>query len=200
MILHKKDLMKKYVKKELGMKIYAIDDKLEELENARIAIESAGHECAFSRDGEECLEIIPCVQPTAIQKFNAGVGKELGNVGQLAQLEILQAVEGMCQCGGGIITDMMFNLIPQMDDVSPSGVLVVLHALAFNVPVVVCTDVQEVGGHHAKALGWIHDAYIMPAKRCGVLPFGWVETKNWDQAVKMLEEIHCKKRECFYTG
>ncbi|MEA3323232.1 MAG: hypothetical protein U9Q12_03335 [Patescibacteria group bacterium] len=164
------------------MEVYVIDDKAEELENARIAIEAAGHECA---NGEL----------SAIQMFNAGIGKEHGNRGQLAQVELLTAVERMRDCGGGIITDMMFNLIPQNGDVPPSGILVVLHALSRGVPLVVCTDAEEVGGHHAKALSWIHDAYIMPARRCGVLPFGWIETKNWKNAVKKLEDIQVKKGE-----
>ncbi len=170
------------------MKIYAIDDKLEELENARIAIEVAGHKCMNLEENSKKIMI----QSSAIQKFNAGIDKELGNTGQLARLELIQAVEWMKNCDGGIITDMMFNLQPQHDDVPPSGILVVLHALAFGVPVVICTDAEEVGGHHAKALSWIHDAYIVPAKKCGILPFGWVETKNWANAVNKLEEIHKK--------
>lgn len=157
------------------MDIYVIEDKAEELENARSAIEGAGHKCANGK-------------LSAIQMFNAGIGKEHGNRGQLAQLEPLQAVEWMRDCGGGIITDMMFNLIPQNGDVPTSGILVVLHALSRGVPVVVCTDAEEVGGHHAKALSWIHDAYIMPAKKCGILPFGWVETKSWQAAVRLLVE------------
>lgn len=66
----------------------------------------------------------------------------------------------------------------------PAGLLVVVHSLFLGKPVVICTNAAEKGGHHEKAISWIHDAYVCAAPET----FGWEEDKNWDRAVKILEE------------
>jgi hypothetical protein len=163
------------------MKIYIIDDKRDEMEKGYSAVEGNGH--FASRD-----------RLSSIIWFN----EKLEGAGSMAQKQLLRCVEYAKESGGGIITDMMFHLtspLSQDDPAPPSGLLVVMHCLAAGVPVVVCTDASEVGGHHAQALHWIFDGYVMPARSKGVLPFGWVENKDWDAAVKLLEQIHAQQKE-----
>jgi len=90
--------------------------------------------------------------------------------------------------GGGIITDLMFHLSsPAEENIGqpPAGLLVALHAVAHGVPVVICTDAAEVGGHHAKEISWIYDGYVN--RLWGKCPFGWVEDKDYRKAVTLLE-------------
>lgn len=158
------------------MKMYVLEDKNTEFSTAVKAITDAGYECPD----------IPFMEDLP---FNYGKdGQEGFDVGKT----ITAAIRVAKASGGGIITDMMFQTCPyaKKDDLlPPGGLLVLIHALANGVPVVVCTDAAEVGGHHAKALSWIHDGYVIPAQREGVLPFGWVEDKDWDKAVALLAQM-----------
>lgn len=167
------------------MEIYAIDDKSTELEKAWEAIENNGHSIINKN----------CRSRESIMRFaeNYHYSQDIG-----CDLEWRNAIKIAKECNGGIITDMMFRLVTPLgedDPMPPSGLLIVIHALAAGVPVVVCTDASEVGGHHAKALRWIHDGYIIPARRFDSLPFGWIENKDWDAAVKLLEQLHAKQQE-----
>lgn len=168
------------------MQIYIIDDKKTEIEKASNAVVVAGHEVSsigISRTG-------------SISYFNKTDNISELSVAWDATNEVFLAIEKMKEVGGGIITDMMFHLATASpeDPIPPSGILVVLHALSAGVPVVVCTNASEVGGHHAKALHWIYDGYILPAQLRGTkLPFGWVENKDWDAAIKLLEQLHAQK-------
>lgn len=161
------------------MKIYAIDDKHEEVEKAHETILANNHEIATVGIG---LNMVA----------HHNLPENLHSTSRSASREILLAIKKMKEVGGGIITDMMFFLSWQSGDepTPPSGLLVVLHAVANGVPVVVCTDATG-KEHHEKALHWIFDGYISPAQQLeGVrLPFGWVENKDWDAAVKLLEQL-----------
>jgi len=165
------------------MEIYAIDDKREEAEKAWAAIELRGHRTVSADNGFN----FNCVLLYA----------EYGNCSKSAKGEIIDAIKHLKEVGGGIITDMMFPLAPchANNPCPPSGLLVVIQALVAGVPVVVCTDASEVGGHHSEALSWIFDGYIGDAVQRGDLPFGWVENKDWDAAVKLLEQIHAQQKE-----
>ncbi len=169
------------------MKIYAIDDKRTEITQAKEAVKKNGHEYYSTRG-------ILGLYSKSVCRFNEDLSYENSDS---AQAEIFKAVKEMKEVGGGIITDMMFHLTPPLnknDPVPPSGLLVVMHCLAAGVPVVVCTDASEVGGHHAKSLHWIFDGYVRPARDDESLPFGWVENKDWDAAVKLLEQIHAQQQ------
>ncbi len=166
------------------MKIYAIDDKSQELERAYSAVIKNGHE-----NMRPPLRSILC--------YNVRLERGEIEDGRGAQFELMHMVEKIKMEGGGVITDMMFRLtcpLSEGDPVPPSGLLVVMHCLAAGVPVVVCTDASEVGGHHAQALHWIFDGYVRPARDKECLPFGWVENKDWDAAVKLLEQIHSQQK------
>lgn len=170
------------------MKIYAIDDKRTEIAKAEEVIEKNGHEYHLTRNMLSLYRKSVC-------KFNEDLSYEKSDS---AQTEIFRAVKEMKKVGGGIITDMMFHLTPPLkedDPIPPSGLLVVIQCLAAGVPVVVCTDASEVGGHHAQALHWIFDGYVRPARDNESLPFGWIENKDWDAAVKLLEQIHAQQQE-----
>ena len=170
------------------MIIYVIDDKREELARAKDAIARNGHQ-----DGD--VDYLT----NQVADFNEDILRKKrheNNHGGRAQSELFEAVKEMKMVSGGIITDMMFHLTTPLNDddqAPPSGLLVVMHALAAGVPVVVCTDASEVGGHHDQSLHWIFDGYVMPADSKDNLPFGWVEDKDWSNAVKLLEEICSKK-------
>ena len=160
------------------MKIYIVEDKKDEREKGKSAVRKRGHEnlreneFGFLEDFFESME-----------DFKDG---------SCAQLDLADIIKDLKESGGGIITDMMFHLsrpLKKDDPIPPSGLLVVIQALAAGVPVVVCTDASEVGGHHAQALHWIFDGYVGLAVGLGKnLPFGWVEDKNWENAVELLEK------------
>jgi hypothetical protein len=90
----------------------------------------------------------------------------------------------------GILTDLFWVPRCARGKNAPSGLLVVIHALIHNKPVVVCTsacDEDERWHHHGEAVGWLYDGYI----RCidGVKPFGWIESKDWNAACKSLKQM-----------
>ncbi|HBP01569.1 MAG: hypothetical protein UY41_C0007G0007 [Candidatus Moranbacteria bacterium GW2011_GWE1_49_15] len=173
------------------MKIYIVEDKYAEIKKAQEAIRANNHEVGIPKN----------VLEGSIESFNDINWKEGRNLrdpisAQCANEELFAIIRDAKDNGGGIITDMMFHLAVKLTDepTPPSGILVVLQAISSGVPVVVCTDASEVGGHHAKALHWIFDGYIVPARMNGIeIPFGWVENKDWDAAVKLLEQFHAKQ-------
>lgn len=157
------------------MKILVIDDKREELERAITAVEKHGH--------------------TAIPVH---VVKE----------DLHSWIESKVDEADCVITDLMFNptgynINSDTYDKSPppAGLLVVIFALAKGKPAVICTNAQEVGGHHAEAISWIFDstrcffksstdAITMKYKRgLPLLPIGWEESKNWEAAVQAVITI-----------
>lgn len=96
----------------------------------------------------------------------------------------------------GVVTDLFWthrtDRADHRDNLPPSGLLVVIHALSKGKPAVICTDVEKRArdgtgdrqGHHGLAAGFIHDGYVHHWER--VCPFGWVEDKDWSKAIDML--------------
>ena len=157
------------------MKILVIDDKNKELERAVTAVEKHGH--------------------IAIPVHAVGE-----NLNSLIEDKIDEA-----DC---VITDLMFN--PTGNNINsnaydknppPAGLLVVIFALAKGKPAVICTNAQEVGGHHAEAISWIFDSTrcffkssieAIPIKLkhgMPLLPIGWEENKNWEAAIQAVTTI-----------
>jgi hypothetical protein len=85
----------------------------------------------------------------------------------------------------GIITDLMWNY--GVPPAKPMGLLVVIHSLFINKPVVICTNARAAKGHHGDALSFIYDGYVS-AEGLGDAPrpFGWIENKNWNEAADEL--------------
>jgi len=168
----------------MTMKIYTFEDKREENKKAELAIVENGHEVGR----------IDSLFADRIILLNEGKKENSFDVCREQNYKMHAAKKHQ----GGIITDMMFRLASPLDadePVPPSGLLIVIQALAAGVPVVVCTDAAEVGGHHSKALHWIYDGYIVPAKAYGEgVPFGYVDNKDWDAVVKLLEQIHAQQK------
>jgi hypothetical protein len=174
------------------MKIYIIEDKREENKKAEEIIIGSGNEIGTIktlgyRDGIMRLGEASSISDAYHRQLDA-------------QIEVSRKVYEAKKNDGGIITDMMFNLtspLTENDPIAPSGLLVIIQALAAGVPVVVCTNADEVGGHHAQAMHWFCDGYIFPTMRSErkSLPFGWIENKDWDAAVKLLEQIHAQQKE-----
>lgn len=177
------------------MKIYTFDDKAEQVEKSHEAVISAGHEVAR----------LPHSYPRSAEKLAAETDYRYGEM--LATklfLEVEDAVQLMMQERGGIITDLMFHNKQHQAGAAlpPAGLLVVIHAIARGVPVVVCTDASEVAGHHGEAIGWIFDGYVSrfkdwrPGDHCKdhskAPPFGWVEDKDWGKAVSLLAAMRAK--------
>lgn len=181
------------------MEIAIFEDKECELKKAQCAVKESGNSCAVVVVSEHFNADETIVTCNRIIARRDDPNAELASYCcGLAQEGLFKVMEHIKNIGGGIITDMMFHLTSPLrgdESVPPSGLLIVMHALANGIPVVVCTDAAEVGGHHAQALHWIHDGYIVPAKHGNVLPFGWVENKDWDAAVKLLEQIHAQQKE-----
>lgn len=169
------------------MEIHVFDDKAINVEAANLVIAEMGH------------------TPTATQEYWRKVDEDLiiRSPEKLALSvpdrafawsdnlfeEINKSIQRMKERDGGIITDLMFHISGHHRDKPqpPAGLLVALHAISAGVPVVICTNANEVGGHHAEAISWIFDGYVSkfrnPSMSC---PFGWVEDKNWTEAVHLL--------------
>lgn len=64
----------------------------------------------------------------------------------------------------------------------PCGLLVVIDCLVAGKPVVICTS----GYHHGPAMSWIYDRYLTGFGRREA--FGWNDRKDWEDAVRQLEE------------
>lgn len=180
------------------MKIYTFDDKAEQIEMSHAAITDAGHEVACHTN----QWYLPRVAERLAIEVDYDKGRRLG---QNLFSEIGCMVAKMQRENGGIITDLMFhNKQHQIGDaLPPAGLLVVIHAIANGVPVVVCTDASEIAGHHhGEAIGWIFDGYVSQFKDWRVSdhckdhsrppPFGWVEDKDWGKAVSLLAEMRNK--------
>lgn len=184
--------------KEIDMKIYVFDDKYDNVEQAHVAISESGHE--IPPDYADCGERFQddnfnrqwCRQHSlALHALRKGLwrARYLRQENMFKMIE--HAVEDVKVNGGGIITDLMFHLSTPCDEdhrnQPPAGLLVALHAVAHGVPVVICTNTEEVGGHHAKEISWIYDGYVgrRHSSKCA---FGWVEDKDYKKAVAILEE------------
>lgn len=166
------------------MLMYVFDDKTAEIAKAKEAIVTAGHEIGCLPEHTGTAPKLASSTDNLRQIHSSGLF-----------LEIVLAVKKMAKEGGGIITDLMFQNGPYPSQaIPPAGLLIVIQALSAGVPVVVCTDAKEVGGHHAEAISWIFDGYIsnfrwFSAAEC---PFGWIEDKDWGRAVAMLAEMRAK--------
>lgn len=93
----------------------------------------------------------------------------------------------------GIVTDLFWTHFPPRPgppiENTPSGLLVMLHAMTFRIPLVICTDSRNFGhGHHGNELGWIYDGYIRKVWTHHEPPFNWSweEEKNWSRAIDLL--------------
>jgi hypothetical protein len=97
----------------------------------------------------------------------------------------IEMVEG----ADAVLTDLFWVPGSTKAKTAPSGLLVVIHALVHNKPVVVCTSAcdEDENGHHGEAVGWLWDGYRRNS-RLTDKSFGWVETKDWEEACRCLEE------------
>ncbi len=173
------------------MKIYAFDDKEVNAANAERAILDAGHTCGV-HGGFTFWE----QHDIALRFHKRGGVKESSALRVYREMfdMVEHAIADAKANGGGIVTDLMFHLSPprdsETDNQPPAGLLLALRAIAQGVPVVICTNAEEVGGHHAKEISWIFDGYVTHLGRnCA---FGWVENKDWHKAVNVLEEMSAR--------
>jgi len=141
------------------MRILVIDDKREEREAAKDAIEAAGHGALIYQDlsypqGQKAWETMPTVDGVITDLyFDPRRGGE----------------EAMA----------LYRQSPP-----PMGLVVALHALHVGKPVVICTS----GYHHGPELSFVFDSYISPNMTGRNIAFGWEENKDWARSVKMLEK------------
>ncbi|MDO8495665.1 MAG: hypothetical protein Q7S32_04115 [bacterium] len=140
------------------IKIIVIDDKQEELERAKAAVEAAGHEAIafsdFSYRGD-----VP------------SVWKQMAEAdGVITDLFF----DPRCNTNNDVREAYKANP-PAM------GLVVALHAFHLGKPVVICTS----GYHHGPELSFVYDAYCSATEFD--IGFGWEEGKDWAKAVKMLE-------------
>ena len=153
------------------MKIFVIENNHRELSCAVQAIEKAGHEAVKCQSHDEWF-LFEDRKPFPVE-IPAGVD--------------------------GVITDLMFHISPyrKTRPETPSGLLVVIEAISKKIPVVICTSGFEGDGdnHHSEAMSWIFDGFIMARRNDDCLPFGWEENKDWEVAVKLLEQLHAKQKE-----
>lgn len=147
------------------MKVLCIDDSKEELEKAKKAVEERGH---------ECITVCSSNYPPNAEPWNRTLGKWIDDV--------MKDVNG-------VITGLYLNSDPRhhYEPKPPGGLLVVIHAVALNKPVVICAE----GSHH-KESGWIWDGYLTatPWRSSGRKPFFELEDyKSWKSAVETLEWV-----------
>lgn len=148
------------------MKIFIVENNYLELSSATMAVIMAGHEairCQSYFDWELYEERKPF------------------------SISIPEGVDG-------VITDLMFHTSPyyKKKPETPSGLLVVIEALSKSIPVVVCTAGAD-GSHHSEDMSWIFDGFVKSRLDDDSLPFGWEEHKDWEKAIKLLEQIHAKQ-------
>jgi CheY-like chemotaxis protein len=141
------------------MRILVIDDKREEREAAKAAVEAAGHEAIVFADmsypqGDKFWETMRTVDGVITDLYfnpNRSNDRVMATYRQTP---------------------------PAM------GLLVALHALHLGKPVVICTS----GDHHGAELSFVYDAYVGPNLSNRNIAFGWDEAKDWARSVKMLEK------------
>lgn len=176
------------------MRILLVEDKAEEQEKALSAVLAAGHTLDdFQGERFEALKGMSngVYNPKLFERWNRVYRYALNGTFGMRPPQEEDKVEG-------IITDLHFHAAPNPKGSPPAaGLLVVLDAIRAGIPVVVCTNSEEVGGHHAEALSWIFDGYVSTFKKWweGGAPFGWVEDKDWAKAVSLLERMVSKKAE-----
>ncbi|MBD3359282.1 MAG: hypothetical protein GF365_01055 [Candidatus Buchananbacteria bacterium] len=154
------------------MKIICIDDKQDELDKAKDAVEKAGHDFIGILAGQK--DLIEWI----FQIENSNVD--------------------------AVITDMFFNAVDarhrhafNYDNPPPAGLIVVLHSIAHNKPVVVCSSMDcdyKENYHHGAKHGWIWDGYLNTAMDEEHNPvFRLVRQKDWELAVNCIIEEIIKK-------
>jgi hypothetical protein len=171
-------------------KIFVFDNKEINVDAAELAIKAAGHE--MSEISWVPLQWFDVVERVADREPNIKVRNvRINQILSVAREMIEQARSNE----GGIIVDLMFHMSPYGGpDEKPCGLLLALHAISRGVPVVICTQADEVGGHHSEAMSWIFDGYVARSIQEGwFCPFGWVDNKDYAKAVKLLEERMAKE-------
>lgn len=170
------------------MQIYLMEDSLVEFDKAVAAIQAAGHEPLRSRGPDNEIRNFYAEFAGA---FQAGVR----NAYEISEVSLARC--------DGVITDLMFDPTRKKhaeeyepgEIPHPAGLLVVIQALLLNKPVVICTDAY--GNHHGTEVGWMYDT-LFNRLLVGTSPFlesklpkrvGWVDTKDWNLAIKRLEEL-----------
>ena len=91
-----------------------------------------------------------------------------------------------------VVTDLMWDHSDHGE--KPMGLLVALHALSRNKPVVICTDAgQRDKGHHGEAISFIYDGYIsfLRDADCAI---GFEEDKDWSRAMDEAAKRHARKQ------
>ena len=152
------------------MKILVIDDKAEERENAKAAVEAAGHE-AVVFEGITDGYFAP--------KF----------------WKMMEEVDGVIT---DLFFNPYYNSNGEVNDAykinpPPTGLVVAANAISLGKPVAICTS----GNHHGSELSFIYDAYVgmMWTGAWSVnkevydrnAAFAWEEDKDWAMAVKLIE-------------
>lgn len=140
------------------IRIIIIDDKSEELERAKVAVEAAGHEAIAFSD-------------FSYYRDTPSVWKQMAEAdGVITDLFF----DPCCNTNPDVRGAYSVNP-PAM------GLVVAIHALHIGKPVVICTS----GYHHGPELSFVYDAYVSSNMRdCAI---GWQEGKDWSEAVKLLE-------------
>lgn len=189
------------------MKIFIFEDTAEEAEKAKTAVEAAGHEAVIvsavlrlALSNEELVstktatkEETPPPGPMGLLIFqmNQEAAKEptfiVNRERQIARDNIWMTMKEIVslQSSGesvGIVTDLMFRL--KEGELTPSGLLVMAHAVSHSIPVCICTDC----GHHGEgAAGFIYVGYIKSVGNDSA--FGFSPNKDWDEAVEIVSKM-----------
>ncbi len=188
------------------MKIYVFEDKPEEVGKAKQAIEERGHICIVAQgvlllaeNFKDFVEGKQCTPPEGLDQLamdnwivenDPRYGSPYMERQREAGFLVKTCLEELIACkerdeSVGVITDLFFPLT-RMASKTPSGLLVVAHAVGNRIPVVICTDCEgDPDGHHGEAIGFIFDGYV---RRVGAPVFGLEEYKDWGNAVHLLEE------------
>lgn len=153
------------------MKIMVIDDKWEELERAKKAVEETGNECIAINPEFTFLEIL----------------KKMPEVDGI--------ITDLMFCPSNPVGNYPTEVPP-----GGLLVIINAISLSKPVVVCTNCYESEQDGHHGKTISWIHDSYIGPIlyEIKEKLPFGWLEEglgwqeevkregKNWSKAVDAL--------------
>lgn len=105
--------------------------------------------------------------------------------------DLLNAIE----VSDGILTDLNFKMPGSLHDgITPSGLLVAIHAMLHQKACVICTKMDDSDNHHGKAMSWIYDGYIAPSNKGPLKDRILVldEQKHWAFA---LRDLACMKHQ-----
>lgn len=172
--------------------ILVVEDRIEEQQRAREAVEAAGYEVVIAETQEEAVRTMASVDAVITDMFFPPSAISDDTAWALSQGWPLEEVEARIEQRNETLpfcerVYVSAQQLAYLADPPQCGLIIVIAAQSMNKPVFICTDGTP-EGHHGIKISWIYDSFVRNPEGLKECPFGWDDLKNWGRAVQYLEK------------